>query len=287
MNNLDLEDSSAYLHGEQPGTNEIVISTVLAENMMGEGNYMDAIGEEITVFIRDTDDGRPFIISRELTVSGLYDLEKFFDSGLISTFANVNMTMMDFDYLQTVYADEGHELSATAVVVNVDRMNNVESVREAINDAGFYIFDMDEIVSQLLSYLRIATVALAGIAGISLIVSGIMILIVLHISVVERTREIGVLRAIGARRKDIRRIFFVESALLGFFAGIIGVGLAYLIALGINAASNNQFSMSLMDTQINHIILGVVVSIVVSIIAGIVPSSKAAKLDPIESLRHE
>jgi len=81
-----------------------------------------------------------------------------------------------------------------------------------------------------------------------------MILVVLYISVVERTREIGVLKAVGARRKDIKRIFFSEAAIVGLSAGLIGVICAKLIAYVANGISNQQFNISLLNVRIDYMI---------------------------------
>ena len=114
-----------------------------------------------------------------------------------------------------------------------------------------------------------------------------MILVVLNISVVERTREIGILRAIGARKKDIRRIFFSESALLGLFSGLIAVVAAWLLSLLLNKLIYNAFEVELVRVSAVYLIFGLGVSTLISIVAGLLPSSKAAKLDPMESLRYE
>jgi putative ABC transport system permease protein len=128
---------------------------------------------------------------------------------------------------------------------------------------------------------------LSGIAGTALIVSGIMILVVLYISVVERTKEIGILRAVGARKKDIKRIFFAESALLGLFSGLIAVIGAMAISFILNSIFTNIFDVKLINVTVFYVGFGMIVSTVISIIAGLLPSAKAAKLDPIESLRFE
>jgi putative ABC transport system permease protein len=112
-----------------------------------------------------------------------------------------------------------------------------------------------------------------------------MILTVLYISVVERTQEIGVIKAIGGRKKDIRRIFVSESFLIGLFSGILGVG----IALGLSFIGN-IFIERTFDTTILHMtptfaIAGILISVVISVLAGVLPASKAAKLDPVEALR--
>ena len=114
-----------------------------------------------------------------------------------------------------------------------------------------------------------------------------MILVVLYISVVERTKEIGLLRAIGARSKDIKRIFVSEAFLIGILSGTIGVVCAYLISIGVNKVSMNTFNMVLMNITGPYIALGILLSTIVSMIAGLFPANKAAKLDPVDSLRAE
>ncbi|MFT8708431.1 MAG: FtsX-like permease family protein, partial [Sporolactobacillus sp.] len=134
-------------------------------------------------------------------------------------------------------------------------------------------------------YISIASYVLAAIAGISLLVSAIMIIVVLYISVTERTKEIGVLRALGARRKDIRHLFFSEASLLGLFSGVLGVVLAELVAAIGNALAKPHMHVALLDVSGGYIAFGIIVSVVISVVAGLAPSSKAANLDPVESLR--
>ncbi|WP_233699109.1 ABC transporter permease [Paenibacillus profundus] len=112
-------------------------------------------------------------------------------------------------------------------------------------------------------------------------------MVVLYISVVERTKEIGILRAIGARKKDVKRIFFSESALLGLFSGLIAVTAGILISGVGNSILSKSFGAELINLTGQYMVFGIAVSMIVSIIAGLMPSSKAAKLDPMESLRFE
>ena len=135
--------------------------------------------------------------------------------------------------------------------------------------------------------LDILTYALTAISAISLIVSAIMILVVLYISVVERTQEIGVLKAIGARGKDIKRIFVSESFLIGLFSGLIGVTSAFLLSLVVNIFSRQNFDTNIVVVNWQYILAGITVSVVISVISGLIPASMAAKLDPVDSLRHE
>ena len=137
------------------------------------------------------------------------------------------------------------------------------------------------------SILNVLTYVLTAIAAVSLVVSAIMILVVLNISVVERTQEIGVMKALGARRKDIRRIFSSEAFLLGLASGIVGVVLTGLLSLAINHFTQSAFDAAVVTMTPRYATIGVVVSVVISMIAGILPSNHASKLDPIDALRKE
>jgi putative ABC transport system permease protein len=118
------------------------------------------------------------------------------------------------------------------------------------------------------------------ISGISLVVGAIVIANIMFVSVVERTKEIGVRRALGARKKDIRRQFLLEAALLSAVGGVIGVILGSLIALAVKQVFPAQMRVSFM-------ILGVTVATVTGLLAGWIPSNQASKLPPVEALRYE
>ena len=135
--------------------------------------------------------------------------------------------------------------------------------------------------------LDIFTVILTGVAGISLFVSAIMILTVLYISVVERTQEIGVIKAIGGRKKDIRRIFVSESFLIGLFSGGLGVGIAFLLSVLGNFVVGKAFDTSVLHMTPQFVMIGIVSSVVISVLAGLFPANKAAQMDPIEALRRD
>ncbi len=118
------------------------------------------------------------------------------------------------------------------------------------------------------------------ISGISLVVGAIVIANIMFVSVVERTKEIGVRRALGARRKDIRRQFLLEAAMLSSIGGLIGVVLGALIAFAVN-----QFFPA--QVRPSFIVLGVAVATVTGLLAGWIPSNQASKLPPVEALRFE
>jgi putative ABC transport system permease protein len=118
------------------------------------------------------------------------------------------------------------------------------------------------------------------ISGISLVVGAIVIANIMFVTVVERTKEIGVRRALGARRKDIRRQFLLEAALLSAIGGVIGVILGSLIALAVSQVFPAQVKLS-------FIVLGIFVATVTGLLAGAIPSAQASKLPPVEALRYE
>lgn len=139
------------------------------------------------------------------------------------------------------------------------------------------------------SVITAVTVILTAFSAISLVVSSVMIGILTYVSVVERTKEIGILRAIGARTKDISRIFNAEAGLLGFISGMLGIGISYLLTVPINHFIQNDmkidgFYVSL-DWQ-SGIVL-VLLSIVLTLIAGYIPSKIASRKNPVEALRSE
>ena len=145
---------------------------------------------------------------------------------------------------------------------------------------------MTSIMSQMINTI---TLILTAFAGISLIVSSIMIGILTYVSVVERTKEIGILRAIGARKKDITRIFIAEAGLIGFVSGAVGVIVSSGLALPISktiakALKIDNFSAGL---DIKSAVGLILLSVILTLIASVIPSRMAAKKDPVEALRTE
>lgn len=132
------------------------------------------------------------------------------------------------------------------------------------------------------------TLVLVGFSSVSLIVSSIMISIITYISVLERTKEIGILRSLGARKKDISRVFNAETAIIGFTSGLMGVGIAYLLTFPINVVIKNATNLdSVASLSIYHAVLMIIISIVITVIGGLIPAKMASKKDPVEALRTE
>ena len=146
---------------------------------------------------------------------------------------------------------------------------------------GLMISSITTIINAV-SYILIAFVA------VSLVVSSIMIGIITYISVLERTREIGVLRSIGASKRDISRVFNAETLTIGFSAGIIGIGLTLLLILPINALIEHLTGLSgVAVLPVLGAIILIGISMLLTFIAGLIPSRIASKKDPVVALRSE
>ena len=157
--------------------------------------------------------------------------------------------------------------------------------RHKISDpqlADFSVLNQNDILSTASSVTSTLTYLLAAIGGISLLVGGIGIMNMMLTTVTERTKEIGLRKAIGAKNKDIRAQFLAEAVALTLVGGVIGIALGWLISYGVNLSGVVKTSVSL-----NSVILAFGVSAAIGIIFGYYPAHRAASLNPIEALRYE
>ena len=174
-------------------------------------------------------------------------------------------------------------------IVNLIKKYNKEKKKNNQKDLVISYSDvMKTLFDSITSIINMISIVLIGLAAISLVVSSIMIGIITYISVLERTKEIGVLRAIGASKKDIRRVFRAETIIEGFAAGLMGIIIALILILPINIIVNALINIKGIASMppISAILL-VVLSVVLNVIAGSKPARMASKKDPVEALRTE
>ena len=200
-----------------------------------------------------------------------------------SNMTNFGYVSLDVPSSISLYADNFEDKEA--ITDTIEKYNSTASAENQINYTDYVGLLMSSVTTivNVISYVLIAFVA------VSLIVSSIMIGIITFISVLERTKEIGILRAIGASKRNISQVFNAETFIVGLFAGLIGVGVTLLLLMPINAiihvaANTTEISASL---PIWSAIVLVVLSMLLTLIAGLIPSRKAAKKDPVEALRTE
>ncbi|MBN2462384.1 MAG: ABC transporter permease [Dehalococcoidia bacterium] len=150
----------------------------------------------------------------------------------------------------------------------------------------FQIRDMREVLESMQDQLAAFSFFLSSVGAISLIVGGIGIMNIMLVSVTERTREIGIRKAIGAKRRDILVQFLIEAATLSLSGGLVGLLLALLLSMGMQNVPMGNLTIAA-KISVGVVILALTVSIGIGVISGTYPAFRAAKLDPIESLRHE
>ena len=259
--------------GTMANKNEIIINEAVKEEL----GMDDIVGKTITVSVQV--DNRQIVI--DTVVSGVLSGETSSMSG------GMSQVYLYYDDLKQACAEQDYDLMPTSMMLIADAEENVDSIKSTVTDMGYGSSMQETMVETFTTMLDLFTGVLAGIAGISLLVSAIMILVVLYISVVERTREIGVMKAIGARRKDIRRIFISESFILGLAGGIIATVITFIIMFIGNAVIQSHFGVNMILISPYYVLFGIGISILISVLSGTLPAAKAAKLDPVESLRRD
>ena len=143
-------------------------------------------------------------------------------------------------------------------------------------------------MSSITTIVDVISYVLIAFVSISLVVSSIMIGVITYISVLERTKEIGILRAIGARKKDISRVFNAETFIIGLIAGLLGIIITILLNIPINIIIENLSGIKNVSTlPINGAVILVVISVILTLIGGLIPSRYASKKDPVVALRSE
>ncbi|MDD3221604.1 MAG: ABC transporter ATP-binding protein/permease [Clostridia bacterium] len=240
---------------------------------MGAGMDEAALAEQLNQYLENPDKDMMLQIYDSYIKEGSYEqnMESF---GKVSHDAPSSIS---------IYADSFEDKDAISVCIENYNSTVGDEDKIAYTDyVGLLTSSITSIVN-IISYVLIAFVA------VSLVVSCIMIGIITHISVMERTKEIGILRAIGAAKKDISRVFNAETFIIGLCSGGIGIGVTYLLQIPVNAvihivAETNDVNASLSVT--NAVIL-VILSVALTLIAGFFPARGAAKKDPVTALRSE
>jgi len=254
---LDDDDTYSY----------IVINEALA-TILGNGSIVASVGQTITL---------TGAVSKTFKISGVYT-----DDTTSSTLINIYLSGASMKSLLNVTT-----LSANMLYVSASDVTYVSALKSDLTAMAFTIYQADSSADTVLEYVDLGTTVLTAVSAISMIVSAIMIFIVLYISVTERMKEIGILRAVGARKKDISKMFLFEAGMMGLMGGLMGVAICFILSVITNIVCLSTLSYSLISYNVGYYLLGILTSIIISVLAGIAPSMRAADLDPVEALRSE
>lgn len=273
--------SNTIKQGHAPKNNQIVIDKSQATMLISQSHYKDIIGKKVTLtFNTVTNQNRPVQVTKKLTVVGLSN------GGQAGAIAGTN-----YQTMRQMLKGAKASTKANFVSVNVTETKKVKTVANAIKNVkdsqGKYAFGaitVGDILNTVNQYVSIASILLSAIAGISLVVSALMIIVTMYMSVSERTKEIGILRALGERKKDIRRLFTAESLFIGVFSAVIALVLAYAGSIWLNHVLYGIVKFNMVQITPGNIVTTFVLAIVISFVAALLPARRASRLNPIDAL---
>ncbi|MGR8824387.1 ATP-binding cassette domain-containing protein [Leuconostoc mesenteroides] len=265
--------------GHKPsGDNEIVIDKTFAQK--ANKNWKSLIGKNITyTYVAYNQNNQAVPVTSTMKIVGITD------GGQAGTVFATTFAAMKKDLAKANAMTEANYLT-----LKVNDTENVKSTVSAVNkikDNGkqaVVAVSIGSVLDTINTITSLASYVLAAIAGISLIVSAIMIIVTTYMSVSERTKEIGVLRALGARSKDIRGLFTNEALLMGIISAVLGIVTAYLGQFAMNAALYGLIKFDIVQVSLGNVIFAVVISLVIALFASFVPSRRAANLNTIDAL---
>ncbi|MDO8537572.1 MAG: ABC transporter permease [archaeon] len=291
------ETINVTILGGDPEDNEIFEESGFSElaegrNLLSSDNFSATIGHSLA---KDTFDNKEIPIRAKITLEGRSFKVVGISKETSTSFGggpNVNNSIIiPTKGFKQIFPDT----SPTFILVKTFNVDQAETAKEKIDKIlekahgkdQFASFTSQQVQDNLESIIGIVSLVLVGIAAISLLVGGIGIMNAMFMSVIERTREIGVMKAIGATNSIVLQIFLVEAAFIGLVGGIIGIilgfGISLILSIG-SAAFGSPINVALTP----QLIVGVLLfAMIVGMASGYYPAKKAADLDPVEALRYE
>ncbi|WP_019299541.1 ATP-binding cassette domain-containing protein [Lactococcus garvieae] len=275
---------SSTLHaGSEPKGKQIVISEAdmkkFDQKAYEAKDWKAVIGKTVKVSFQTVDkNNAPVTITEDMEISGVLQ-----DMPMVGTLTSTEA----LKEMLTANNIDAMPNTAYVTVTDTDKVKDVTKAINEIKDNGKLVFASTNIGSMLdtiTDITGIVSTVLAAIAGISLIVSIFMIVVTTYMSVAERTKEIGVLRALGGRRKDVSRMFTAESVILGLSSAVIAIGLAFAGQSIINKALYSLVGGNIVQITSGHIIFAVIIALIIALFSSLAPAARAARLNTIEAL---
>ncbi len=258
----------------------VLLGVEVADNLFGHRDGL--VGETVRI------EGQPFRVIGVLEergggMMGSQDNEVLipFSTAQARILRRSPADRVDVIFVQSVDAD--------SVILAEEEISQIISQRHrtAVGENDFTVFSQQDMVDTASSITGILTTFIGGIAAISLLVGGIGIMNIMLVSVTERTREIGLRKALGARKRDILIQFLTESSLLSLVGGLIGIALGWAIGAVVGIISTNSGTPFEPAVSLSAILLATMFSTAIGLFFGIYPANRAANLVPVEALRYE
>lgn len=275
------QTSSSIKKGTKPGKGEVVLDKKTVAKKLSASNWKKIICKTVTLSYQTMNKtGQLTTVKFDAKVSGVGS-----SSTGISAVNAVNTKTLTKEM-----KNANVDTKTASLSVKISSLGAVKGVTKKINhikDDGKRLYSstaITSIIDKVQTYVNLASTVLAVIAGISLVVSALMIIVTMYMSVSDRTKEIGILRAIGESKRDIRRMFISESLIIG----VLSAGFATVLALGIGSIANAVIasiaSYAFVQISVMNVVTVFVIALIISLLAAWLPARHAAALNPIDAL---
>lgn len=289
--------STSLLYGKPITKNsEVYITLQEANSILGKQNEKGT-NEEIQKLIGQTkkltlaiEPNYNSVGATEVPKALTFDVE-FTIAGVLQKTYYGQLYMMSDSFVESHLPISVDDINTQQYVLTTSSKEKAQEISNKFKSnkalEKFTATSLQDIIGGAMQFVFVVSAILAGIAGISLFVSAFMILIVLYTSVVERTKEIGIIRALGFKKMSVRLVFFFEAVFIILFANILGLGLAGIVSVLINSVANPSLGFNPSLITVEAVLLSLAITLVIGMLSALYPAAKASRVDPADSLRYE
>ena len=281
VRNVELSEGEFFSDTDLSGRRSVVLlGTDVAEELFGRTAGL--VGEKVRI------EGQPFRVVGVLAEKGGSAMGSEDNQVLVPmTTAQTRLLQRSIpNAVDVIYIQAADSESVPRASLEVSQILSSRH-RTMIGEEDFSILSQQDFLDLASTITGVLTIFLGGIAAISLLVGGIGIMNIMMVSVVERTREIGLRKALGARRIDILTQFLIESSLLSLLGGLIGILLGWTLSMIVEQVAAGSGTPIVPIMSLNAVLLAVLFSAAIGIFFGLYPANRASRLEPVEALRYE